>query len=618
MMLWIVSALGVFPRHALHVLSRLFGGDGGTALVVAQRTLARFPISFAALEYAIVACAFAASCVWTARSRRASAVGRFFFRLGQRRRAAIAAVFLATLLGRLIMLNTNGAPQPFYHDEFAYLLAGDTYSHFRLTNPTPPYWHHFEAAHELMVPTYMDKYPPGQGLCLALGILLFHHPAAGVLLSSAALAAALCWQLQAMMPPLWALAGGLLCAVRIGTISYWSDSYAGGSMAALGGCLLAGSLVRLRRRPSVALAVLAACGCLLAVNCRPFEGGLTVVLLLAVFLWSGRKSLQGILPAPVAASFAAVMIAGVALMAYNNWSVTGSPAVLPYMLQTRQYGATPPLVFLKAPGPKSYRHEEERRFYAVWELGQYQRERTLKGYLGTLIDKKLATNIRFWLGPSLLVLLFGLPAALLRRKDRSLAIAFAVFLAALAAETWTNPHYLAPMLCVVYYFFVNGLRFLRGRRTFLGSALQRTVFLSCAGAFALRVFALPVDTFPLGTWAGGAPVDWGRPHVEAMLNHEPGPQLVLVSYAQKADGLYAEWVYNSASLDRQKILWAHAMAPEESDVDLECYFRGRQIWRATVYYAGSREEERYAIERLSAPKCAANLTGTGRAQIPGP
>src|SRR5260370_14976993 len=73
--------------------------------------------------------------------------GRWVGRVARNRRLAIAAVGLTSLalstsLGLLVRL-----PQPYAHDEFSYLLAGDTFAHGRLTNPTHPMWEHFQTFH---------------------------------------------------------------------------------------------------------------------------------------------------------------------------------------------------------------------------------------------------------------------------------------------------------------------------------------------------------------------------------------------------------------------------------------------------------------------------------------
>ncbi|MFZ0795893.1 MAG: hypothetical protein WAM65_19160, partial [Candidatus Korobacteraceae bacterium] len=149
-------------------------------------------------------------------------------------RSALFVVAVA-LLGRALLLPFIGVPGPRINDEYSYLLMADTFSHHRLTNPTPPAWQHFETFHVNLTPTYHSKYPVSQGLVLAFGEVIFHQPWVGVYLSTAALCGAICWTLQAFVPPGWALLGGLLAVVRIALLSYWMNSYWGGSMAALGG-----------------------------------------------------------------------------------------------------------------------------------------------------------------------------------------------------------------------------------------------------------------------------------------------------------------------------------------------------------------------------------------------
>jgi len=71
------------------------------------------------------------------------------------------------------------------------LLAAQTFSVGRLTNPQHPLWRHFQAVHVLDSSTYMAKYPPAQGLALALGRLALGDPWWGVWLPFACGAAAL-------------------------------------------------------------------------------------------------------------------------------------------------------------------------------------------------------------------------------------------------------------------------------------------------------------------------------------------------------------------------------------------------------------------------------------------
>ena len=91
-------------------------------------------------------------------------------------------------------------------------------------------------------------YFPGQGLLLAAGQVVLGNPWFAVLFSSALMCAAICWMLQAWLPPNWALLGGFLAVLRLGVFSYWTNTYhAAGSLAALGGALVLGGLPRLKK-----------------------------------------------------------------------------------------------------------------------------------------------------------------------------------------------------------------------------------------------------------------------------------------------------------------------------------------------------------------------------------
>jgi hypothetical protein len=156
------------------------------------------------------------------------AVEGAFSRFAAHRTLAIAALFLAVIAVRVSLLPRLPVPTPGIADEHSYLLLGDTLAHGRLANPTHPMWISFETFHEIEKPVYASMYPPGQGFVLAIGELL-GNPWVGVLLSGAAMCAAILWMLQAWLPPRWALLGALLAAVKLTVASYWMNSYWAGS-----------------------------------------------------------------------------------------------------------------------------------------------------------------------------------------------------------------------------------------------------------------------------------------------------------------------------------------------------------------------------------------------------
>src|SRR5205807_3193848 len=141
--------------------------------------------------------------------------------LAGRRRLVVLVVGLAALGLRLALLPILPIPVPEVHDEYSHLLLADTLAHGRLANPTHPMWIHFETFHVNWHPTYASMYYPGHALFLAFGQVVFGHPFWGVWLSSGLMCAAICWALQGWMPPGWALLGGFLAVINLGTFGYW-------------------------------------------------------------------------------------------------------------------------------------------------------------------------------------------------------------------------------------------------------------------------------------------------------------------------------------------------------------------------------------------------------------
>ncbi len=252
---------------------------------------------------------------------------------------ACLAVFLFTIGVRAALLPVLHVPMPAVHDEFSYLLAGDTYAAGRLANPPHPFWKHFESFHVIQQPTYASKYPPLQGLVLAFGERLFDQPFdqpwLGVWLSAGLMCAAVCWMLQGWTTPSLALIGALLVALRIGILSYWMNSYWGGAVPAIGGALMLGAVARIAFQRQFGHAATWAIGLAILLNSRPYDGVVLALLSGAVIVWKSAPlpALLGRAAWPAAA----VLIPVALFMLYFNARVTGHPFELPYQLHERQY-----------------------------------------------------------------------------------------------------------------------------------------------------------------------------------------------------------------------------------------------------------------------------------------
>jgi hypothetical protein len=482
------------------------------------------------------------------------------------------------LAGRAILIPVLGIPKPAIQDEFAYLLAADTFAHGRLTNPTHPMADHFETLQEIFHPTYASKYPPFSSMLMALGEKLSGQPWIGVWLSVGIMCAALAWALQGWLSPVWAIVGTLIAVLRIGTVSYWTETYWGGSCAAIGGALVIGAIPRLIRRPGARLSIVLAAGLAILANTRPYEGMLLALVMLGYLIWAwSRRSykLSHLVP-KVILPMALILIPAFAWMGYYNYRVTGNPLEMPYMALDKQYNIWSPWLWRSETGPPpQYSNAVLRDFWinAYGEENRFAREHILKAQFSDL-----AGIGRFFLGwPLILCLLAaGIPLAKDRTGRRTLLLG-TLFYAGCAMDARVFPHYVAPGAALLYILASLALR--AGWHALRQSPAERRI--SAAGLAALFVVTTawamftPKNRYYFSDTDYHVKAKWAT--VEAQLEHEPGEHLVLVSYGSRHD-MWEELVYNKADIDTAHVVWARSLGPVK-DAELMRYYPDRVTWR---------------------------------------
>lgn len=514
-----------------------------------------------------------------------------FARVARKKGLSVVLVGLSTLLLRLAILPFCPIPLPFVQDDFSFLLAANTFALGRLTNPTPAMWLHFESIQLTMQPTYMSMYFPAQGLVLAAGKVLFGHPWFGLLCVNALMCAALCWMLQAWLPPSWALLGGVIAILRIGLFSYWINTYSGGgSVAALGAALVLGALPRFVRTTHLRYSLLMALGIIALALSRPYEGLLLcipVCFVLGRWIFFGKHRPGFSLVVRRAALPLALIVAAVAWLGYYDYRAFGNPLTLPYSVDRAQYAAAPYWIW-QSPRPEPvYRHQAIHDFYVVEELGYAKHLHTVSGLISETLFFKPLRTLLFFAGIALLPTFIMLKRACMDRRIRFLIVCIVLVVCGVIVETWLIPHYFAAIAPAIYALGLQMMRHLRQWKPGgqpIGVAMQRFTITLCVALAALRLGAEPLHLtlakWPSGswasTWSGPGRLGVERKQIEDKLSRLPGKHLIIVHYSPEHSSL-DEWVYNAPDIDNSRIIWAREMDTAHN-LELTRYYRDRTVW----------------------------------------
>ena len=548
----------------------------------------RFLIDYRALAIETVAIATLLAVFFLTQrhtSQRLRAAKNALGRIGRRQTLSIALVGLLAFGASASLSLFGHVREPRVHDEFSYLLAGDTFARGRLTNPTHPLWVHFESIHIIQQPTYASKYPPAQGLVLAAGQVIGGHPIVGVWISTGLASAAVCWMLFAWVPPRWAILGSLLVALHPGILLSWGQTYWGGHMAMTGGALVFGAMRRIAHRPRACASVLLGAGLAILANSRPYEG-LVVSLPVAVvgIAWllgkNGppfRVSLKRIvLPTAVI-----LMLTGFA-MGYYNLRVTGDLLKMPYLVHEAAYGMAPFFLWQQPRPEPVYRHEIIRNHH-VRALAHYTKQQSAAGLKEETVQKaKDLWNFSQGAHGSRLVLtlpLFMLPWVLRNRWHRFALAACGVLLVGMAVETWVMPHYAAPVVGLAIALLIQAMRQLQ---LWDWACVPMGRFL----IWSFWVIAMAFFIVAFAQRMSDQPTNWGieRARLLAQLQNDGRRHLVIVRYGTldiPYERGYREWVYNEADIDGAKVVWAREMDPAQNRKLLE-YFKDRKVWLVEV------------------------------------
>jgi hypothetical protein len=361
--------------------------------------------------------------------------------------------------------------------------------------------------------------------------------------------------------------GGLLSVIEFGPLNSWVNSYWGGFVSAIAGCLVFGALPRLRESRGTRYGVLLGAGLGFQILTRPFEAVFLTVAASIYLLVAFRGSVR-----PLAAS-SGVIAAALALTLLHNKAVTQSWTTMPYMLSRYEYGVPATLTFQPNAVPHRQMTAEQELDYRAQAAIHGPGTDSVSEYLSRLAYR--LRYLRFFLLPPLYFVIVPFLPSL--REWRYAWVVGTSLLFALGTNLYAYfyPQYIAALSCLFVLISVEGLKRLSGTQ-------RKYVVLLCGASFIFWFgiyFAGDNDLLSMTAYQSWCYINRGDPQgrgaVEQKLAHAPGRQLVFVRYA--ASHRFEEWIHNEADIDSAQTVWANDLGAEEND-KLIRYYRQRTAW----------------------------------------
>jgi hypothetical protein len=365
---------------------------------------------------------------------------------------------------------------------------------------------------------------------------------------------------------------------------YWVDSYWGGCLAVSGAAMLLIAMGWYRITSNVISGCLFAAGCALLFVTRPYEGGIFALASLLIWAFTPavvRTQAQRRKLILVAACGLPVVALAAVGTAAHNFAVTGSSFIIPYELHIKTFDVAPAFWFqpLRQPDPV-YPNPRLAAVHAGWEVAYYRKARAMRH--GDLSHLVVAALCVLDLLPTLPLLLFGLGLAAGRILiDRRVLICLALISAGIVAyslEVYHFQHYMAPSvpaIVLLWGILVEGTLPIRIRGVPIGCATVALilVLVSIQSVSKTLRTVKSLDTDRLS---------WPHERTEMIrqLSSNGRPNLVFVRYPTPDWHVNIEWVYNSADIDSQRVVFAHDLGTNMNRELLD-YYKDRTVWLLT-------------------------------------